>query len=550
MASLQWTHETVLIVLSGLLTLLSLPQLIIGITKICKMRKLELPKSVFWTCLLSLFFAYSVIASIFLLSTFITFIYPPSRAHPNHSNAYTSYLVDTTTQIGSVLPIGISVIEFLFISSKTAVNLLFLCRLYFSFKCTMFQYSIRQLSPLFILIIIELIIYLLFSDIILVHIPHKYHLHRTFSEPNLNKIFLTAYHCLEVLIRVTFILLFERGLYRLATSRSLRSNLRLFGFGGKSIEQIELSCAHNADVITPLKTQITPKPIQNEQREKTPQKRDKSRSNSNNTLHPLSYQNTERDDNGRFDLTSFPIPEGLECKSVQINDENGFQFIPNCPTDDDDAENNSYSSDSDKHKSNVSAPRKTKAGHVLCHSNDQPSLSIEQSSTRTQHHHKHGRRSSQIDDMLSMSQMGSDVNRRSSFAVKYLNESTFDSQTLDLVTIVTKFSVLVVWSTVISTLAAVFWISFVLGFGNNEIIQNITSSYIAVVICFVEMHVVLLQLRGLEKWYNCLCGCCHNTWRKCCICKLRCRLVRKIGKQHKEMTQKEAEKRNKKRGNE
>ena len=65
---------------------------------------------------------------------------------------------------------------------------------------------------------------------------------------------------------------------------------------------------------------------------------------------------------------------------------------------------------------------------------------------------------------------------------------------------------------------------------------NISASYITLITCFIEMHVVYLQLNGTEKWYKCLCGCCHNAWGKCCVCKLRRRLVRKIGKQHKELT--------------
>ena len=55
--------------------------------------------------------------------------------------------------------------------------------------------------------------------------------------------------------------------------------------------------------------------------------------------------------------------------------------------------------------------------------------------------------------------------------------------------------------------------------------------------CFVEMHVVYLQLNGTEKWYKFLCQYCHISWNKCCICKLRTRLVRKLGKQHKQMKQ-------------
>ena len=147
----------------------------------------------------------------------------------------------------------------------------------------------------------------------------------------------------------------------------------------------------------------------------------------------------------------------------------------------------------------------------------------------------HSRNPSQIDTLLSMSQM-CPTNKRSSIALKYFNDSTFDPHTKDLVKLVTKFSVLVVWSAIMSIFAAIFFISFVIGYNDNVVLQNISASYITLITCFVEMHVVYLQLNGTEKWYKFLCGFCHRTWGKCCVCKLRRRLVRKIGKQHKELT--------------
>lgn len=164
-------------------------------------------------------------------------------------------------------------------------------------------------------------------------------------------------------------------------------------------------------------------------------------------------------------------------------------------------------------------------------------LSISRRGTNTERNrgNSHLRQQSQIDQLLSMSQMCSD-NKRPSFAMKYLNTSSFDTHTRDLVKLVTKFSVLVVWSAITSILAAIFFISFIVGFDDNVILHNISASYITLITCFIEMHVVYLQLNGTEKWYKCLCGLCHNAWGKCCVCKLRRRLVRKIGKQHKELT--------------
>eukprot|EP01084_Bolivina_argentea_P056416 103264_1 len=605
----------ILMVSSGTLCLFSLPQLSIGVYKICIMKKLRLPKAIFYSSILSLFAAYLVMFTIFLLSIF-AYIFVDTDSNPSdqHDGGKRNdlYLNRNRDEIPLFISIGISIIEFFFIISKFSVNFLFLCRLYYSFKGTLFHYSILKLLPLFILITIELIIYILFSEVIIVYIVNEYEFKK------LNKIFLSSYHCIDIIVRITFILLFERGLYRLATSRSFKSNLRLFGFGGASIDQIELSCKPQSKSVeknslqSPLKDQVNKnKSDTSNVNSMADETGSKITSPDSNYLHPLSYQLTDRAE--KFTLAEVAIPEGNEPElEEESNDINELDFDINKSDfvfmDDELPQNSTMDMCGTNTPSNVSVvsfqsvrSNSTKIGKeehdykiefppcidegdeneleehmdVVVDNINHNALKLEDENVRVvsdnginietttldndkilspksvtntneesfNRRNSHGRSTSQINDLLSMSQMGSGHHKkRSSFAainMKYFNSSSFDRHTKDLVKLVTKFSVLVVWSTVTSIFAAIFFISFVIGFNDNQVLQNISASYIALIICFVEMHIVYLQLNGTEKWYKCLCSLCHKSWGKCCVCKLRRRLVRKIGKQHKALTIKE-----------
>ena len=514
---------------------------------------------------------------------------------------------------------------------EASVNILFLSRLYWSFKGTLFRYSLQRLSWLFLLILLELLIFIVFSEMVFVHFPGKYN----FNE--INRSLLAIFFILDMVLRIAFILLFEKGLYRLATSRSLKSNLKLFGFGGHSIDKIELELSSPAKSMDEeLDDIVAFKPPTTTKRQKSNDGNTNSRTvTSSNHLHPLSYQGTDRDD--KPTLNSPPtIPEGDEECDDDEDDEDGNHGTFHFP-DQHDVESKENDNDKDRVNVDNGSPEYAAATpsspslsvHSMSNSPGPPGLEIPPTidehglneqrqrariekviddaltlkisnqpgmackapsictwtvavsvhtnlwkrfrtkigdeqinkkaieSMRANSEHtdnrlpptmslnmatmnntssnsrSHRASSSQIDDLLTMSKYCQ--SKRPSFAMKYLNSSTFDSHTKDLVKLVTKFSVLVVWSAILSSLAAVFFISFVVGFGDNEIVQSVNSTFISLAICFVEMHVVYLQLNGTERWYKCLCSGCHNAWGKCCVCKLRRRLVKKIGKQHKQM---------------
>jgi len=374
----------ILTIVSGTLCLFSLPQLIIGIRKICKMRKLQLPKAIFYTCLLSLISAYLVMLTVCLLSIFVNFIEPyidddwgDTNYNPHNDwddstfdglnrrrmllradgGKHGEYLDEDEEdfELPEMIIIGVSVVELLFIISKASINLLFLCRLYYSFKDTLFHYSFKSLSILFVLIFVELIIYIIFSEVFIVHFVDEYN----FSK--INKIFICTYFFIDMILRLVFILLFERGLYRLATSRSFKSNLKLFGFGGASIDQIELSCvpldnastyttatsgtstpgeissttgtSNDCDVAMPLKDQVNG----NKSQKKRPSIINSTASNTTNTnasnaganfLHPLSYQKTDRDDGLKFALSEQTIPEALnEGDDLMDMEDTSFHYL-------------------------------------------------------------------------------------------------------------------------------------------------------------------------------------------------------------------------------
>ena len=389
-----WANEYelkifILTVASGTLCIFSFPQLVIGVTKVCRMNKLPLPppKAIFYACLFSLLSAYFTMVAICLLSISVNFIEPlfgddflndseyddwedssttfEDVPRPNIDNnrrillAYAKggkqhdFLGESDEQRDNLrapemVLIGISIVELLFIISKASINLLFLCRLYYSFKNTLFHYSFKSLLILFVLIFIELIIYITFSEIALVHFFEDYNFAK------INKIFLCSYFVIDMLLRLIFILLFERGLYRLATARSFKSNLKLFGFGGASIDQIELSfnpstyttatatqsgtntgtntpgegssttTTIECDVAMPLKDQV------NNNKKLVPSMANSTASNTMNTnisnaasnnnhfLHPLSYQQTDRDHHLRLALAEQAIPEeDIECMDME-----------------------------------------------------------------------------------------------------------------------------------------------------------------------------------------------------------------------------------------
>ena len=508
------------VVVSGAFCILSFPQLFVGITQMLRMRRLQLPRKIFWFSTLSLCCAYLAMLTILMMSTF---------------------------DDGPLVGIGISLTNLFFIMSKCSINILFLCRLHYSFKSTVFQYSKKTLLILLIIIIIECILYILSSDIIITHMTIDDKL------KSIQQIGLTIYYCIDMVLRIVFICLFERGLYRLITARSFKSNLQLFGFGGRSIDKIELSCQPPSE-----SSYINPRvPVLKDQTSLN----SKNESNRDESDMHLSHQITDRSDiKGAIPISPI-IPEG---------DENPQSFI---------SEEESVETETNQDKNAINTKAKIKLPPSIQETDELPPedilnlkniiteirisndpksssidtpCSIDTYSPRTveseidinfssrekkvSNRKHHSRSSSQIDEMLNLSQLKQNNKRTSTFALKYFNDSTFDSHTKDLVNVVTKFSVLVVWSALISFIAVVYSLTFVMDWNDYRILQHVSWTHIILLMCFVEMHVVFLQLNGTEKWYKCLCGACHNAWGMCCVCKLRRRLVRKIQKQHNHMT--------------